>query len=349
MPEMFIGNIRGLKGDTGTGLTIKDFYSSVEELSAAVPTPNDGDAYGIGEAEPYDIYIYSQSKGWVNSGSLQPDINDQAPNYAEATTLETLTSGEKISIAFGKIKKAIRDLISHIGNTSNPHGITVNQIGAAHSNHSHTANNLMVKSIGVGTNIPENSDLNSYTTIGNYVCSLTATALSLTNCPSRGAFTMTVGYATGSSSYLYQEITHFSTGVKYYRTYTASNKEWSEWRTTYSTSNKPTPADIGASMIETKPYTGNGKYGFENARTHTFSFQPKLFYISGYGRNGGNYTLTVPYGFPFAHTVVHTEDGFATMNCEFRYNGNSITVFNTTSANNGFNTDGKEYTITAVG
>ena len=246
MAEFYIGNIRGLKGDTGTGLTIKDFYSSLDELTTAIPNSNEGDAYGVGEAEPYDIYIYSQRKGWVNSGSLQPDVNDQAPTYAEATTLETLTSGEKIGIAFGKIKKAISVLISHIGNKTNPHNVTASQIGAATDSHSHTANNLMVKSIGGGTDIKENDDLDTYKTIGNYICGLTNTALTLVNCPIRGAFVMTVGYANGTASYLYQEITHFSTGVKYYRSYAAGEKVWSEWRATYNTYNKPTAKDVGA-------------------------------------------------------------------------------------------------------
>ena len=44
--------------------------------------------------------------------------NDQTPTYTEASTLATLTSGEKISVAFGKIKKAITDLISHLADTT---------------------------------------------------------------------------------------------------------------------------------------------------------------------------------------------------------------------------------------
>lgn len=44
--------------------------------------------------------------------------NDQAPTYTEASTLATLTSGEKLSIAFGKIKCAITRLIDHIANTT---------------------------------------------------------------------------------------------------------------------------------------------------------------------------------------------------------------------------------------
>jgi hypothetical protein len=122
-----VGNIKGDKGDTGSGLKILDFYSTTAELPS---NASHGDAYGVGAEAPYNIYIYSPTKGWVNNGALSPDINEQVPNYAEATTLENLTSGEKISIAFGKIKKAIKDLISHIGNKSNPHEVKAEQVGA---------------------------------------------------------------------------------------------------------------------------------------------------------------------------------------------------------------------------
>ena len=40
--------------------------------------------------------------------------NDQTPTYSEASTLIALTSGEKLSVAFGKIAKAISSLISHL-------------------------------------------------------------------------------------------------------------------------------------------------------------------------------------------------------------------------------------------
>lgn len=39
------------------------------------------------------------------------------PTYTEATALTKLTSGEKISVAFGKISKAVTDLISHLADT----------------------------------------------------------------------------------------------------------------------------------------------------------------------------------------------------------------------------------------
>lgn len=62
---------QGPKGDTGKGLTILDYYDDLKALQAAVQSPEDGDAYGIGTSEPYDIYIYSPTKGWVNNGPLQ--------------------------------------------------------------------------------------------------------------------------------------------------------------------------------------------------------------------------------------------------------------------------------------
>ena len=70
---------QGPKGDTGKGLTILDYYDDLEALQAAVQSPEDGDAYGIGTSEPYDIYIYSPTKGWVNNGPLQGAQGPQGP------------------------------------------------------------------------------------------------------------------------------------------------------------------------------------------------------------------------------------------------------------------------------
>lgn len=56
--------------------------------------------------------------------------NNQQPTYTEATTLAALESGETLATAFGKIAKAVVDLIAHIANKSNPHGVTASQAGA---------------------------------------------------------------------------------------------------------------------------------------------------------------------------------------------------------------------------
>ena len=61
---------------------------------------------------------HETTKSDVGLGNV-PNVatNDQTPSYTEATTLAKLASGEKLSVAFGKISKAITDLISHIGDS----------------------------------------------------------------------------------------------------------------------------------------------------------------------------------------------------------------------------------------
>lgn len=81
------------------------------------------------------------TKVTIGLGSV-PNVatNDQTPTYTEASTLTTLTSGEKLSVALGKIKKAITDLMSHLSNKSNPHGVTASQVGLGNVNNTSDAN-----------------------------------------------------------------------------------------------------------------------------------------------------------------------------------------------------------------
>lgn len=70
------------------------------------------------------------NKEQVGLGNV-PNVstNDQTPTYEEAEELTNIASGEKISVAFGKIQKAIASFIAHINNFDNPHHITKAQIG----------------------------------------------------------------------------------------------------------------------------------------------------------------------------------------------------------------------------
>lgn len=63
----------------GTGLRILDYYDSLSALQSGVQNPDAGDTYGVGTAYPYDIYIYSPSKGWVNNGHIQGPQGVQGP------------------------------------------------------------------------------------------------------------------------------------------------------------------------------------------------------------------------------------------------------------------------------
>ena len=75
-----------------------------------------------------DVVLAKSDVGLGNVPNVSTD--NQTPTDTAAATLAKLTSGEKLSAAMGKIAKAITDLIGHIGNRSNPHGVTAAQAGA---------------------------------------------------------------------------------------------------------------------------------------------------------------------------------------------------------------------------
>lgn len=123
---------------------VQDTYNVLQEAGADMPETQNTDnlagtaasisAVLYGKAQSLTAAQQNQAKANIGLGNV-PNVatNDQTPTYTEATTLEKLTSGEKLSAAFVKIAKGITDLISHIGNKENPHGVTISQIGAAPS------------------------------------------------------------------------------------------------------------------------------------------------------------------------------------------------------------------------
>ena len=192
-------------------------------------------------------------KKWKNREEISESELGQYPRF-DADNMNRIEDGIEEALDY-----TYTTFIPHLADKSNPHGVNFSNIegvlpiskgGTGNSNSTNAANSLSVKSLGNGTSIPENADLNSYTNAGNYVCSTSASAQTLSNCPITAAFNMTVYLANGSISYLIQELTHFISGVTYFRSYSLSNKTWSEWRSVYSTINKPTAADVGALSIE---------------------------------------------------------------------------------------------------
>ena len=77
------------------------------------------------EDEFYDINVQNE-----NMDIIDREINGlKQPAYKVSTAMSDLHSGEMITVAFGKIAKAVSTLISHVANKSNPHDVTKNQIG----------------------------------------------------------------------------------------------------------------------------------------------------------------------------------------------------------------------------
>lgn len=70
---------------SGKDFQILGYYDTLEALQQAVPSPERGDAYGVGTSYPYDIYVYDGiSKKWKNNGAIQGPEGKSAYDVAVA-------------------------------------------------------------------------------------------------------------------------------------------------------------------------------------------------------------------------------------------------------------------------
>lgn len=61
-----------IKGQPGRGFKVLGYFNTVSALTSSVSSPSAGDAYGVGTAQPYDIYVFDGiTRSWVNNGQLQ--------------------------------------------------------------------------------------------------------------------------------------------------------------------------------------------------------------------------------------------------------------------------------------
>ena len=121
-------------GTSATAQDLEDYrveiMGELEETNANMEKVAKNFEEHIGNKDnPHNITKETVGLGKVPNVST----NDQTPTYTEATEISELTSGEKISTAFGKIAKAVKKLISHIGDFANPHKVTKSQIGLANT------------------------------------------------------------------------------------------------------------------------------------------------------------------------------------------------------------------------
>lgn len=117
------------KSDVGLGnannTSDADKPVSTAQQEAIDAVQDNLDSHTSNKSNPHGV-----TKSQVGLGNVaNVTTNNQTPTYTQASTLATLVSGETLSVSMGKIMKAITDLISHIGNTSNPHSVTKSQIG----------------------------------------------------------------------------------------------------------------------------------------------------------------------------------------------------------------------------
>lgn len=160
-----------------------------------------------------------------------------------------------------------------------------------------------------GVSIPSDSDLNDYTTVGNYTCASSIVAKTLSNCPYTGAgFALKVGNVynnnlTQTTPSIYQELVTVY-GDRYIRR--LYNGTWYDWQLVLSTNN-------------TKDYvTAQGKSGgwyyrkWSSGRAEcwrTIAYSSKSTtnsYGSLYYWNTGDASISFPFTFTAVPQVVAT-------------------------------------------
>lgn len=107
----------------------EDVFGYVDAKIAATPIPEVKallDSHVGAKNNPHGVTASQVGLGNVPNVST----NNQTPTYTLASTLANLTSGETLSVSMGKIAKAIANLLSHLADKGNPHGITAGQIQA---------------------------------------------------------------------------------------------------------------------------------------------------------------------------------------------------------------------------
>ena len=112
--------------------------TAVISQSAVYASKEEFDQHAQSTDNPHNVTAAQIGLGNVENVST----NNQTPTYTEHTAIEALKSGEKMSVAFGKIAKAISEIINHVKNQKNPHGTTANDVGAASKTHDHAASDI---------------------------------------------------------------------------------------------------------------------------------------------------------------------------------------------------------------
>lgn len=100
-------------------LTYRVFVGEAEDISAIIAdsavyaTKAQLDDHKNDQTNPHAVT--AEQVGLGNVPNVSTD--DQEPTISQSATLTNLATGDKMSVIIGKIKKAIADLISHIGNS----------------------------------------------------------------------------------------------------------------------------------------------------------------------------------------------------------------------------------------
>lgn len=144
---------------TQAALDLKANASDLTSLGNTKANASDLTAHTGNKSNPHGV-----TKSQVGLGNV-PNVatNDQTPTYTAASSNTLLASGEKLSVAMGKIAKAVSSLISHLGDSGNPHGVTKSQVGLGNVNNTSDANKPVSTATQTALDAKlSNTDFNAY-------------------------------------------------------------------------------------------------------------------------------------------------------------------------------------------
>lgn len=264
--------------------TEAEFYEMLANLSDQ--TPESLGAAPVNHTHPAED-VGARPNTWVPTATdvglgNVPNVatNNQTPTYTAASSNANLTSGEKLSVAFGKIAKAISSLISHLADTTS-HITSAERTtwnGKANASHgTHVTYGTSASALGT-------SSAGSATTVSrsDHVHALPA----LTSCT--GTLSVAKG-GTGKTSWTANRLMYPSAATTMnqlaFPTVAGSVLRQGTSGAPYWTSLADLATALGGSKIETGSYSGTGyseTVGNNTVykRSLTFSFVPKLVIIA---------------------------------------------------------------------
>lgn len=139
---------QGVKGDPGNSFTILSLYPTVQALTTAHPSGDEGDAYAVGSVEDNTVYIWDvETFGWTDIGPIQ---GPQGPQGETGPAGPTGPQGNP-TIVNGKSGESIALTYEDVGAAPVAHGHAMNDVdgllsalAAKENKHSATAVTLPV-------------------------------------------------------------------------------------------------------------------------------------------------------------------------------------------------------------
>lgn len=171
--------------------------------------------------------------------TMQAALDSKAPaqhthTIANITDLQTTLDG-KAAASHTHTSANITDLQGLLDNKANSthHHEMTDVTGLEDALSELSGINNGVYTLKNGDDIPASTNLDTMTSVGNYVCNLDETAATITNSPTGGkAFALKVGDLLDDGRYPYQEITRYTDGASWRRTYNHESSKWNEWCST---------------------------------------------------------------------------------------------------------------------